>query len=302
MSGLDLRTIARALGGEVTGRQVLAPGPNHSRNDRSLSVRLSAQSPTGFIVFSHAGDDFRDARDFVSVKLGVPLDAWRTRGQGVPRPTPTFTPREPEPESDNSARTDRARALWDQSRDAHGTVAEVYLKSRGLELPEGSDVLRFNPSTPWKEDDGSLIYTGCMISLLRNIVTDEIQCVQRTRISPSGAKLGRKMTGPAGGAAIKVDDHASVEQGVVVGEGLETVLTGRLYGLRPAWALGSAASIAAFPLLPGIDGITILGEAGDANAKAVEACASRWHASGREVVLVEPTIGSDINDALRGVA
>ncbi len=62
--------------------------------------------------------------------------------------------------------------------------------------------------------------------------------MQRTRISPSGMKLGRKMTGPAVGAAIKVDDHASVEQAVVIGEGLETVLTGMLYGLRPAWGAG----------------------------------------------------------------
>ncbi len=45
---LDLRTIARALGGEVQGRQVLAPGPNHGRSDRSLSVRISHQSPTGY--------------------------------------------------------------------------------------------------------------------------------------------------------------------------------------------------------------------------------------------------------------
>jgi hypothetical protein len=36
----DVRAMARALGGEVAGRDtVVAPGPGHSRRDRSLSVR-----------------------------------------------------------------------------------------------------------------------------------------------------------------------------------------------------------------------------------------------------------------------
>ena len=77
MSALDLRTIARRLGGEISGRQVLAPGPGHSPGDRSLSVRLSHQSPTGFIVYSHSGDDFRVSRDYVAEKLGLGSDAWR---------------------------------------------------------------------------------------------------------------------------------------------------------------------------------------------------------------------------------
>jgi hypothetical protein len=40
----DLRSLARALGGEVVGRQVLAPGPGHSRRDRSLSICSSAKA------------------------------------------------------------------------------------------------------------------------------------------------------------------------------------------------------------------------------------------------------------------
>ena len=34
----DLRELARLLGGDVSGSQVLAPGPGHSRSDRSMSV------------------------------------------------------------------------------------------------------------------------------------------------------------------------------------------------------------------------------------------------------------------------
>ena len=58
----DLSAIARALGGDVVGNQVLASGPGHSARDRSLSVWLSSTSSHGFRVFSHAGDDWRACR------------------------------------------------------------------------------------------------------------------------------------------------------------------------------------------------------------------------------------------------
>jgi len=45
---LDLRLIARALGGEISGRQILAPGPGHSPQDRSLSIRIEPGAPAGF--------------------------------------------------------------------------------------------------------------------------------------------------------------------------------------------------------------------------------------------------------------
>ncbi len=155
MSGLDLRTIARALGGEVTGRQVLAPGPNHSRSDRSLSVRLSAQSPTGFIVFSHAGDDFRDARDYVAAKLGLGPDAWkRVRQSGEPTAARSQlgewhnAPAKLADASDNAARIARARAVWDGTGPATGSLVQAYLASRGLDLPDGCRGAPLPPTMP----------------------------------------------------------------------------------------------------------------------------------------------------------
>ena len=69
---LSLNAVARALGGEVSGKSsVVCPGPGHTRKDRSLCVTLSAAAPDGFIVFSHAGDDWRACRDYVAGRLGV---------------------------------------------------------------------------------------------------------------------------------------------------------------------------------------------------------------------------------------
>jgi RecA-family ATPase/5S rRNA maturation endonuclease (ribonuclease M5) len=68
----DLQSLARALGGVVSGKEVLAPGPGHSAKDRSLSVTLDPNAPDGFIVNSFAGDDPIRCKDFVREKAGLP--------------------------------------------------------------------------------------------------------------------------------------------------------------------------------------------------------------------------------------
>jgi putative DNA primase/helicase len=68
---MNLRAIALALGGTVAGGQVLAPGPGHSPRDRSLSVKPSPEAPDGFMVHSHAGDDWRACRDHVYSRLSI---------------------------------------------------------------------------------------------------------------------------------------------------------------------------------------------------------------------------------------
>lgn len=68
---MDLRAIARALGGEICGNQVLAPGPGHSPKDRSLSIKLDPAAHEGFIVHSFAGDPPIECKDYVREKIGV---------------------------------------------------------------------------------------------------------------------------------------------------------------------------------------------------------------------------------------
>ena len=68
---MDLRQLATALCGDISGAQVLAPGPRHSAEDRSLSVKLDSKAPDGFVVHSFAGDDPITCRDHVRAKLGL---------------------------------------------------------------------------------------------------------------------------------------------------------------------------------------------------------------------------------------
>jgi hypothetical protein len=60
------------MGGEVSGDQVRAPGPGHGPKDRSLSIKVTASAPSGFLVHSFAGDDPIHCKDYVREKLGLP--------------------------------------------------------------------------------------------------------------------------------------------------------------------------------------------------------------------------------------
>jgi putative DNA primase/helicase len=286
-----LTALAKALGGDISGSSVLCPGPGHSQKDRSLSVTPSFASPTGFICHSHAGDRWQDCRDHVAALLGMGGTQHRQAS-----PAPSASPSTSPSTSDRSA---TAIKLWKSGIEPRGTVAERYLQSRGLKLPDdiANSVVRFIPSCRWRDEQGGLVQRAVMLIAFRGIADDRLQAVHRTALTSDGQKIGRKMLGPVGGAAMKIDADTDVEQGLTICEGFETGLAGRALGFRPVWALGSAGAIGAFPVLSGIETLTILAEPDAANARAIERCGNRWSDAGREVLLVRSVAG-DMNDAI----
>lgn len=298
---MDLRSIASALGGEVVGRQVLAPGPGHSRKDRSLAIVPSPRAPGGFLVHSHCGDDWKECRDHVCDALGItpPERHRKPTREEVAQRREERARAEADAAADAAKRTEWALRVWRQSVDPRGRIVEAYLNSRALPLGEdlARTVLRFHGSLRYGDASH-----GGMVALMRDILTDDPCGIHRTFLTPDGHKIDRRMLGRAKGSAIKLDVIAGPR--LTIGEGIETAMSGRLFGFAPAWALGSADAIAFFPVLPGIERLTILGETDDsgANAKAVKACARRWMTAGREVDLVLPRIAGDMNDVLRGGA
>jgi len=126
----DLRTIARVLGGEVRGKQVVAPGPGHSRNDRSLAVTIGQAGK--LIVCSFAGDDWQQCRDYVRERLGM-------RG-------PEIAPVRLIPSRERPSNVTRAAAIWHASIDIRGTLAERYLRGQGLDIPQ--DCVSFASTNP----------------------------------------------------------------------------------------------------------------------------------------------------------
>jgi hypothetical protein len=294
---LDPRAVARALGGKVSGRNVVAPGPGHSRADRSLSIKIDPAAPDGFIVFSFAGDSPITCRDYVRAALGLGARERQRQEPSRRRSRPCVVM----PDDDFANRSELALRLWNEARDPRGTTVADYLASRSLMLPEGigGDVIRFHPRLSFS---GRAV--GAMVALFRDIRTNEPCGIHRTFLDGAGRKLDRKMLGRARAAAIKLDADETVTFGLHVGEGLETCLAARLAGFRPVWALGSASAVAAFPVLSGIEAITVLGEVGDGGAshRAAQACGARWIEAGQEVLVVEPLVGGDLNDVWREVS
>ena len=301
-----LPEIASALRGRVHGSQVLAPGPNHSAKDRSLSIRLSDTSPDGFVVFSHAGDDFRACRDHVASALGLSSDRWRNVSPSDPAEIERR--QEARRKADERERAEtarlqaRARAMWDQSVDPRGTAVEAFLNSRGLELPEdvAGSVLRFHPQCPW--GDGATM--PAMIAAIRCVETGRIIGVHRTGLTPEGRKVERKVFGTAARGAIMLDPRETVHDALTAGEGIETSLTARQIGLGPVWSLISASNISGLPPLPGVRHLTILAERDTAPTRPSETAfntvARRWHAADRQVERLWPPEGcGDLNDAVR---
>jgi putative DNA primase/helicase len=285
----SLKSLAAAVGGEVVGTGVVCPGPGHGPRDRSLSVTLSASSPDGFLCFSHAGDNWRTCRDHVRERLGIPDEAWKHETRACLTLLPKIAAPIAAPPDDDPERIARAIGLWRSSINARGTLVEKYLHSRGLELAD--DIAN---DIRWASD------TGAMISLFRNIESGRPQAVSRTYLDASARKIDRKFLGLVGGAAIMLDGFDDVLSGLHIGEGIETCMAARQLGLRPSWALGSKGAIGAFPVLAGVEALTILAEP-DAE-KETQICAARWHAAGREVIINRSRVGKDLNDALLGAA
>jgi putative DNA primase/helicase len=308
----DLAQLARALGGETCGRDtVLAPGPGHSPRDRSLAIRLNAEAPDGFLIYSHAGDDWRECRDHVRSRLGLP--AWQPgdeQHRTIPEQhvgkwdlatTNAEAEAPPRPLSeDDLLRINAALRIWKQADHPRGTLAETYLRQhRRLDLPDdlAGDVLRFHPACPWRDENTEqTIRVPALIVPFRSIDTDDITGIHRIALNRDGSKKGRRMLGVVHRAAIKIDTLTG--DTLAIGEGVETVLAARQLGFRPAWALGSVGLISFFPLIENVAQLTILGEAGEASARAIQFCGRRWRRAGRRVRVAMPEVGSDMNDAL----
>ena len=292
---LNPRAVARSLGGTVSGRNILAPGPDHSPRDRSLSIKIDPTAADGFLVHSFAGDPPLECRDHIRAALGLGARE-RRHGRSSPRWSPSLVAAR---DSDADRRSALALRLWNEARDPRGTVAEEYLASRALTLPDDiAGVIRFHPALKF---NGTSV--AGMVGLFRDINTNEPCAIHRTFIDGAGRKIDLKMLGRARGAAIKLDADEDVTLGLHIGEGVETSLAAWLAGFRPVWALGSASAITTLPVLAGVEAITVLGEVGDgsANHRAAQACAVRWIEAGREAFVAEPMLGRDLNDVWREV-
>jgi putative DNA primase/helicase len=307
----SLHEVARALGGEVHGGQVLAPGPGHGARDRSLALRISATAPEGFIAFSHARDDWQACRDYVKQRLGLDRDSWkRERPEALKRPAPT-----PVDVGDKRKAEFERQIIREIARElepvAVSPEAKRYLEDvRLIDTTAVAGVLNVADAIGWHpavyfNEPGHVLH-GRKLGAIIGIMTDPISAEPTGGISRTylheGGKVGKaKGLGPAGIVRLTADEE--VLGGLHLTEGLETGLDMMARNFRPIWSCGSTSIMAKMPVVSGIECLTILADHDEngAGERAALELERRWREAGREVLVVAPAAPGDFNDiTMRG--
>lgn len=298
---LDVHAAARALGGDVAGRdRILAPGPGHSPRDRSLSIAFAPAAPDGFVVTSFAGDDWQQCRDHVRDRLG--LERWRPgdradgdRRKHPARPSAPARPAEPEPDPD-------AIALWRAAAPLEGTLGERYLvEHRGLAGPFPPS-LRFIRSTLYPP--AGLRLPALVAAVARP--DRRIIAVQLTYLRPSdGAKatvaVPRRTVGRLGTGAIRLGPIAGGTVGLA--EGTETALAAMHLSGVPCWATLGAQRLAGITLPTEAVEVHLFADTDQTGQRAAAAAADRFTREGRRVFIRTPAERhGDWNDVLSALA
>ncbi|WP_288971836.1 DUF7146 domain-containing protein [uncultured Mesorhizobium sp.] len=224
-----------------------------------------------------------------------------------PRPAPAASRRDDartDPPVDRPA-DERAQRLFRMSQPLAGTLADSYLRQRGILRASLHPALRYHPSCYYRD-----LVTGRTTSFpaLIAAVTDPggtITGVHRTWLDPDGRGKAqvedprRALGGLLGNAvrfAFPVHRPVSV---MAAGEGLESILS--LSHVMPAMPMVSALTanhLAAFELPPECVRLYIAADADAAGRNGIERLSRRAQARGILPLVLAPELG-DFNDDLR---
>jgi putative DNA primase/helicase len=305
---MDLRDIAGALKGHVSGSQVLAPGPGHRPEDRSLSVRLNAGAPDGFWTHSFSGDDWRTCREHVRACLRI-APGFGERKQ--PAPNSRGKRENIECRERVAFVSKKIEAIVHELVPLCGTPAQRYLReARGIDVTAIGDVLKRRDAVGWHpavlfKDPGHDLdgrRLGCIIGVMTDAVTAKpTGAITRTYLDANGRKIGKARTLGRPAGIVRLSSDEDVLGGLHLAEGLETGLSAISIGLRPLWATGSTSFLKVFPLLCGIEALSIVADhdVNGAGEKAARKLELRYRRAGREARIFRSDKIGDLNDVLR---
>lgn len=284
----DAERITRALRGRWFGGYGIARCPAHG--DKHPSLSLADGDGDRLLARCHAGCTFTDI-----------LDALRGLGlvEGVSHyRAPSFEEMERirQAEEEQAAKREaRARDCWRETEPIGATIAETYLRHRGIscELPAS---LRFHPKC-WHP-------TGVRLPAMVALVEGAPRlAVHRTYLRPDGMgkaaiEPDKAMLGAVAGGAVRLTDGG---ESLVVCEGIETGLS-LASGLlrRPAtiWAALSTGGMKRLHL-PDIPArLTVATDGDEAGRLAGNNLALRAAARGWKASLLPAPDGRDWNDVL----
>ncbi|MCA0344595.1 MAG: toprim domain-containing protein [Proteobacteria bacterium] len=280
-------------------------------NSKGKSLYVHLTGPRAGRWADGATADYGDLLDLVRETCGLVefrdvADEAR-RFLSLPQPDPAASRRgdaRTDPPVDRPA-DERAQRLFRMSQPLAGTLADSYLRQRGILRASLHPALRYHPSCYYRD-----FVTGRTSSFpaLIAAVTDPggtITGVHRTWLDPDGCGKAhvedprRALGGLLGNAvrfAFPVHRPVSV---MAAGEGLESILS--LSHVMPGMPMVSALTanhLAAFETPPGCVRLYIAADADAAGRNGIERLSRRAQARGILPLVLAPDLG-DFNDDLR---
>lgn len=284
----DAERITRALRVRWHGRYGVACCPVHG--DKRPSLSLADGDGGRLLARCHAGCRFDAILDALR-GLGL------IEGRGTySSPSPADLARiEAAERAEAEKRERQALAVWREGLPVNGTVAETYLRGRGItcDLP---DTLRFHPDC-WHPS------ARRFPALLARVDGAARFALHRTYLRPDGrgkadADPAKAMLGATAGGAVRLTE---ADGALVVCEGIETALSlasGLLQRPATIWAALSTSGMGGLRLPDNPHRLTIATD-GDAPGKAAgHKLAQRAAALGWQVNILPAPEGKDWNDIL----
>ena len=280
----------------------VANTPGHS-----LFVRLtgpeSGKGAAGKWTDAATGEH-GDLLDLIALSMGLDrfgdvLDEARTF-LSLPRVGPTYDYRASRPPAPIGS-PESARRLFTASHPIPGTIAEAYLRNRGITAFHQTAALRFHPRCYYRpNDDAATEVWPALIAAVTNL-SGTITGAHRTWLDPSGndkapVDTPRRAMGHLLGHGVRFGIVADV---MAAGEGIETMLSLRSVLPRlPMLAALSANHLAAILLPLTLRRLYIARDHDPAGDVAVAALTERAHSAGIEPLTLSPVL-ADFNEDLR---
>ncbi|MBX9934306.1 MAG: toprim domain-containing protein [Methylobacterium sp.] len=219
----------------------------------------------------------------------------------LPRAEPRAPPRPPAPQGSPEA----ARRLWAITKPLAGTLAEAYLRNRGIADLRNCGSLRFHPRCYYRgdeEDPRDRVRDAwpALIASVRDL-GGKLTGVHRTWLNPSGKDKApvsnpRRAMGHLLGNGVR---FGVADEVMAAGEGIETMLSLRqVMPTLPMTAALSANHLAALELPPTLRRLYLARDDDPAGRGAVETLATRAREAGIEAITLDSALG-DFNEDLR---
>ncbi len=285
---MDARTLTLDLSGRWYGRYGAAACPVCQPESRRQQNALTLSDGRDGRLLAHCKRSECAFREILSA-AGVGL------GSYTPPDLSNIARREAEAIKEGEQREKRALALWCESVSIGDTVAETYLRGRGISC-QLSETLRFHHAC-WHPSAKRL---PAIVSLVEG---SDYFAVHRTYLRLDGSGKAevdppKAMLGAVAGGAVRLSES---DGPLVVTEGIETglsLLCGLLSGPATVWAALSTSGVRGLKLPVNPRKLIIAPDGDDPGRAAAQALATQAQALGWDVSLLPALEGRDWNDVL----